>query len=730
LTKFRLRYALLAAGLAIAWPAAASAGVSVGHSGWEWSNPLPQGNSVRALDFEGDRGYATGSFGTALASDDGGVSWRGLATGVTDELVRVRALGPDVVMAAGGCSVLRSDRGAPFRLLRWTATGASCRAPVASIALPAADVAYIVREDGRFYRSGDAGASWERMGDLPFSADEEVATDVAFPESDVGVVTSSAGVYRTADGGTTWTLVAPRRDGLDAVTFADRITGYAVGLGVVLKSIDAGRSWSPASPLTRALVPPSALDCVEDDRCIATARSGDRVIRTEDGGGSWKLSPVGAGSALTAAFGSATHALAGGAGGALAVSDDSGATWKPVAEALAGSFTHLAGRSGSLAFALGARGALARTTDGGLSWRYLSAPSAEDLLDVSFADATTGYALDAIGSLFRTADGGESWTLLQAGGTNQAQALHVLDPDRIFLVGSRGIRRSVDAGSSFLPVRRPAVRKAGLFGIDRAAGSLFVWGPTSAFASRDQGRTWKKLSRPDHRPLAQVDFVDADVGFALGKGGRVWRTRNRGRSWNEILGTGTEGVIDIAFSSRRSGYAAARDLFFARGANRPGYVLRTTDGGRRWRPQLVSDFRDVNGLIAARDRTDLLLAGSNKLFATTSGGDSGRRSSIVVRPQRKRLARPGRVTIEGRLSPAFGGEQLTVSKATADPRRRDTGTDWSFKSARVRSNGRFSTRWTIRRTSVFVAQWTGDGERSGTGSRAIKVRVTRRSARS
>jgi photosystem II stability/assembly factor-like uncharacterized protein len=724
-----LRLALLAAALlATAWSAApASAGVTVGHSGWEWSNPLPQGNSLRALDFEGSRGYAVGSFGTALVSMDGGATWGGLPTGVTDDLVRVRALGPDVVVAAGGCSVLRSDGGAPFRPLRWSPATTRCRSPVASIALPAADVAYVVREDGRLYRSGDAGASWERMSDLPFSVDEEVATDVAFAESDTGVVASSAGIYRTADGGATWTFVAQRGDGVDVVTFADRLTGYAAGLSVVLKSTDGGRTWAPVAPLPGALLRPSAIDCVEDDRCLAAPRSGDGVLRTDDGGASWKASPVAAGGAQAAAYASRTRAVVGGMGGSLLVSDDSGATWAPLAEALPGSFTHLAGRSGSLAFALGAHGALARTDDGGLTWRYLTAPSVQDLLDVSFADATIGFALDAVGSLFRTSDGGESWTLLQAGGTNQAQAVHVLDRDQIFLVGSRGIRRSSDAGSSFVPVRRPAVRKAALFGIDRAAGSLFAWGPTSAFASRDRGRTWRKLSRPDHRPLAQLDFVDARAGFALGKGGRLWRTRNRGGSWNEVLGTGTEGIIDIAFSSRRSGYAAARDLYFARGANRPGYVLRTTDGGRRWRPQLVSDFRDVNGIIAGRDRFDLLLAGSNRLFATTSGGDSGTRSSIALRPRRKRLAGPGRATIEGRLSPAFGGEQVTVSKTTADPRRRDTGTDWSFKTARVRSDGAFSSRWTIRRTSVFVAQWTGDGEHSGAGSAAIKVRVTRRS---
>jgi len=52
--------AALAACALAALPAAAQANVQVGSSGWLWGNPLPQGNTLRAMAFAGTTGYAVG----------------------------------------------------------------------------------------------------------------------------------------------------------------------------------------------------------------------------------------------------------------------------------------------------------------------------------------------------------------------------------------------------------------------------------------------------------------------------------------------------------------------------------------------------------------------------------------------------------------------------------------------------------------------------------------------
>src|SRR4051794_16478136 len=56
----------LACALVAGLGGAASATVQVGSSGWSWGNPLPQGNTLRAMSFAGPTGYAVGDVGTLL----------------------------------------------------------------------------------------------------------------------------------------------------------------------------------------------------------------------------------------------------------------------------------------------------------------------------------------------------------------------------------------------------------------------------------------------------------------------------------------------------------------------------------------------------------------------------------------------------------------------------------------------------------------------------------------
>ena len=92
----RASFALLAIVAALAFAPSASAQVSVGHSGWSWGNPVPQGNTLHAVEFSGGIGYAAGDFGTLLRTPDGGSTWQGIATGITGNLLRIRLKLDDV----------------------------------------------------------------------------------------------------------------------------------------------------------------------------------------------------------------------------------------------------------------------------------------------------------------------------------------------------------------------------------------------------------------------------------------------------------------------------------------------------------------------------------------------------------------------------------------------------------------------------------------------------------
>ena len=92
-------------------PAPRAQAVGAGHSGWTWGSPLPQGETINAIDFKGTRGYAAGQFGTVMRSDDAGLTWTGLVTGTTEDLDHVAIIDSDSVVIAGNCTVRRSDDG-------------------------------------------------------------------------------------------------------------------------------------------------------------------------------------------------------------------------------------------------------------------------------------------------------------------------------------------------------------------------------------------------------------------------------------------------------------------------------------------------------------------------------------------------------------------------------------------------------------------------------------------
>ena len=114
-------------------PAAAPAAVQVGSSGWLWGNPLPQGNTIRAMSFAGTQGYAGGDFGTLLHTTDAGATWSGLPSGTFTGLTEVQAIDGDSVFPGGGCVARRSDDGsATFKRLAFTPVESSCREQLAA----------------------------------------------------------------------------------------------------------------------------------------------------------------------------------------------------------------------------------------------------------------------------------------------------------------------------------------------------------------------------------------------------------------------------------------------------------------------------------------------------------------------------------------------------------------------------------------------------------------------
>src|SRR3954454_20067935 len=243
---------LAATVLALALAPAAGAQVSVGHSGWSWGNPQPQGDTLHAVEFAGGVGYAAGDFGTQLRTGDGGGTWQGIATGITGNLLRIRALNPNTVVIGSGCVLRRSDDGGQtFHRLPFVPSEAGCPAGLNSFHFPTPQVGYIVLDDGSVIRTDDGGQSFSGRTAVPGTPAANPGsgihpTDVFFVSDTTGFATAGGTLYRTTDGGGSWSQRFTGGQPLNGLLFVAATSGYAVGNGnTLLKTVDGGDTWTP-----------------------------------------------------------------------------------------------------------------------------------------------------------------------------------------------------------------------------------------------------------------------------------------------------------------------------------------------------------------------------------------------------------------------------------------------------------------------------------------------------
>jgi photosystem II stability/assembly factor-like uncharacterized protein len=716
-----------AAALLAALPALAPASVQVGSSGWQWGNPLPQGNTLRSISFAGASGYAGGDFGTLLRTSDGGSTWTGLLSGTFTNLAEVQAIDASSVFAAGGCVARRSDDGgATFTRVAFTPVESSCKEQFAAGWFVNRQTGFIVLTDGTVLRTDNNGDTFAQKNPLPGTrAPGGTATpiDVRFLTDQIGVgATSDGKIYRTTDGANSWTVVNATTRAARSFYFLDATHGFAVGDGsLFLVTDDGGQTWTPKDlgiPATNL----RSIQCQTQLLCVMTTEPGTALVRTADGGASAKLVTPSQDPIFAAGFASATRIAAGGATGATAISDDAGLNFSPIGGRLSGTYSRVrAGGQTGTAFAPGDNGSLAKTIDGGKTWTRGNVATSEDVTDVAFPTAQVGYALDSSGGLFRTGDGGATWKTLDTGTTARPFQLAAPTTSTVILAGPTGLRRSTDSGDTFSTVTGKDVVKARLDAIDRAGSALFASGSRDLLRSTDRGKTWKAIHKPavNHRParLVQVDFLDAKTGYFLAQGGALWRTANAGRTWTSLPGVGTDQAYGIAFSSKTKGYLVIDR--FGDVTQRSGFLLKTTDGGGTWHPQFVVSTPILGaGIAATSGATDYLLGGQSSFLFTTTSGEAGKASTLTATTKRKKLSKPAGITVTGRLSPAAGNERVTVSYLPPGSGR------WQHQTVKTAANGSYTTSWRVRRGSNrFVAQWAGDFRSKGDGSGVLTVKV-------
>ncbi len=601
------------------------------------------------------------------------------------------------------------------------------------------------------YHSEDGGQSWVLVASgFPGSGTTPPAlsagggswltggmytTGMAFQNNVSGWVTGSyhgndlIPVYRTNDGGKSWTLQnldipanlkTPNThgNGISPIFFGPKRLDGVLPVGLrsgdsysvaVFQTKDGGRTWSFGGAVEAPeLSSGSAVDgrlLGVDSQHLWIVAHGGVLYRTQDGGKTWSKTSAGQDLAGVS-FGSATTGLGLSSARELVKSTDGGATWVPLGAQVSGpSDSTSPSSTAQLSLSVirmmdptdgwgiqwtQTAGYLYRTADGGRTWTKVSLPSGDQL-------PAGGFSFNPVAG--PAGPGNELWAGTSKQGTSDVILYHTTDG------GATWQTTTVATGyTNGIPVHPGAVSF-----VDAVHGWLMVSPehgmnsePGELLATNDGGKTWTEVTHdgpnPGDMPFGgSILFTSTTDGWLVGSQTSttqdyLYRTTDGGKTWNKVdlpvpasipggwvnrielpkvfgtAGTGKETVLPVNFGKPNAG------VIF-------GGAYVSDDGGSSWRfaGGLIPDFV-VPTFLTARDG---FAATSKGLFATSDGGATW---NLVNSPKLAELT-AGNFSLASTtfVTPKVGWILLQLSNQTSQLlETQDGGQTWAVVPAAAR----------------------------------------------
>lgn len=264
-------------------------------------------------------------------------------------------------------------------------------------------------------------------------------------------------------------------------------------------------------------------------------------------------------------------------------------------------------------WAVGDYGAIFHTSDG-QEWSPQDSGVDEELYDVTFTDLGNGWAVglswDSHGTILHTTDGGNTWSKQDSGATGHLGYLYAVTFTD--LINGWAVGSSWDVKARILHTTNGgqdwSLQYSGNEGttlrdvtfIDSQNGWAVGYGCTILHTTGGDG-TWvpvqhTSIDNPENLDLESIDlyavsFIDADNGWATGKGNFILHTTDGGTTWSVCsMHIRTKHNIDyppdypfwlfrfrsISFVDSTNGWAVGYSWA------ETGAILRTTDGGITW----------------------------------------------------------------------------------------------------------------------------------------------------
>ncbi|MCS6990842.1 MAG: YCF48-related protein [Chitinophagales bacterium] len=506
--------------------------------------------------------------------------------------------------------------------------------------------------------SATRNAGWQPVGTavVPSNGGGAGRANVfVFHPSNTNIIylgTAGGGLWKTTDGGLTWT---PLTDGLPVTSIADIALdptnpnniyvatgdGYGYEFGTnndfwggvysagVFRSIDGGITWSPTG-LTynqdqKIIIQRLVIHPTNPQILLAATRSG--IMRTTDGGSTWNL--VKSTHCYDLEFNTFDpNTIYSGGGGTLIKSTDGGANWSTMYSGMGTGRISIEVSSANhqVIYAMSESGIFIRSADGGTTWTNKTFPYSAGFfgyydLVLACSDANADHLLAGGIYTVKSTNGGSSWTDISSSN------LHVDNHDLDYLPGSTstifsandgGFFKSTNGGSTWTDLSN-GLAIAQIYRLASSATDPQViysgWQDNGSNKWDGNNSTWKMVYGADGMEC-MVDHSNVQTVYISYQYGGLQKSTNGGNSFSHIAPCSGNWITPYAMDPNVSStiYAGCASVY------------KSTNGGSTWSNigsnLFTGGYNNACNYIAiAPSNTSVIYAASfTKIYRTTTGG--------------------------------------------------------------------------------------------------------------
>ncbi|MBX7151511.1 T9SS type A sorting domain-containing protein [bacterium] len=581
-------------------------------SQWYWQNPIPAGNVFTDAHFNSQgHGVVISLRGSVTRTTDGGGTWLTPDSVSNRDLTAVSFINESTGFIAGDNRIYRTLDGGKTWDERYHSedTVFSVEDYFLDIAFGDQQTGFAVAYLGEVLRTNNGGATWTPLPPLP---DNPQLSAVMMRTSNTGIVvgtgssTHNYSIYRTTDGGDSWTIpaITNKSDdeyiGLNHVTYVDNSIWVGVGRnGVIVRSTDDGKTWNKIREETDIIAFDFYHVAFRDPSNGVAVGDAGKYFTTSDGGLSWNEESIGIDDDirsiqfltdgtewLVGAFNtvykkppganrtsrmqgavepvldiklfSSTHGIGVGDHGTAVYTTNSGKQWHTASLNSSRTFHSLSLTGEESAIAVGDSGWVIRSTDGGISWSSMHSGYYNTLYGVDFVNSNNGLSVGQSGIILRTTDGGSSWTQCVSNVIANLRSVKWVTQQKAIAVGSHGlITRSTNSGLSWQVVASPIQSDLRSAVFADSMNGIAVGIDGAVIRTTNSGFSWEKIvikrdgglgvQIPIEDAFYDVDFITPSKVIVVGEFGSVYRSLDTGKTWQ----------IDTAYATKffHDGYA-------------------------------------------------------------------------------------------------------------------------------------------------------------------------------